>query len=199
MLKREALQLLGEKIAGCEKCQELVFYRKGNKHKTVPGEGNSNSRLMFIGEAPGQDEAKSGRPFVGAAGKLLDNIIKAAGWCREQVFIANILKCRPPGNRVPEIEEAANCRKFLDMQIKLVDPEWLVCLGKTASVYLLGLGDPANDALADLRGVRDWQGRKVICTYHPSFLLRPENERFKICLWDDIQPAISTLQNQKTS
>jgi DNA polymerase len=191
MLKTEALQLLEQKIAVCTKCTELADYRTANNYKTVPGIGNPSTKLMIIGEAPGENEAKQGLPFVGKAGALLTNILKAAGWSREELFVTNTVKCRPPGNRDPEPCEAANCRKFLELQIKVIDPLWIVCFGRIASVYLLGL-DPST-TIGSLRGeVHEFQGKKVICTYHPSYLLR--NPAAKKDVWDDLQPAILALQ-----
>jgi uracil-DNA glycosylase family 4 len=178
------LKIIADKIAGCHRCSELSEYREANCGKTVPGEGNPNADLMIIGEAPGADEAEQGRPFVGRAGKLLDSIIEAAGWKREELFIANILKCRPPGNRVPTDEEAANCRQYLDFQIKAVNPNRILCLGKTASRFLLGKGEEVT--MGSMRGEHEYQGRKVICSYHPSYLLR--NPEAKADLWHDIQP-----------
>lgn len=184
MLKSEALQKLASKIAGCKKCEELATYREANNYKTVPGVGNPNSRIFILGEAPGETEAKQGEPFVGKAGKLLTNILAAAGWPREEVFIANILKCRPPANRDPLPQEAANCRFFLEMQIRCVQPEWIICFGRIASVYLLGL-EP-DTSIGSLRGkVHSYMGKSVICTYHPSYLLR--NPGAKKLVWDDLR------------
>jgi DNA polymerase len=194
MLKSEALQLLEQKIAACTKCIELVEYRKANNYKTVPGIGNANAEVMVIGEAPGQNEAEQGEPFIGKAGRLLTNILEAAGWAREDIFICNILKCRPPGNRDPLKEEADNCRKFLDMQIRCIDPKWILCFGRIASVYLLER--ESDTTIGSLRGeIHDYQGHKVICTYHPSYLLR--QPAAKKSVWEDIQPAILALQPQK--
>lgn len=191
MLKSEALQILEQKIAGCRLCQELAEYRDRENYKTVPGIGNPNAKVMIIGEAPGQNEAEEGLPFIGKAGKLLTSIIEAAGWKREEVFIANILKCRPPNNRDPQPEEAANCRKFLEMQIRCVDPEWILCFGRISSVYLLGK-EPGTTIGSLRKATHDYEGRKVICTYHPSYLLR--NPAAKQDVWGDLQPVISALQ-----
>lgn len=191
MLKSEALQILGQKISTCTLCSELSEYRKANSYKTVPGVGNSNAKVMVLGEAPGENEAKEGEPFIGKAGKLLTAILEAAKLPRDVVFITNILKCRPPGNRDPLPEEATNCRKFLDMQIKCVDPEWILCFGRIASVNLLGLEQ--DTTIGSLRHkTHDYQGRKVICTYHPSYLLR--NPAAKEYVWQDLQPVILALQ-----
>ena len=191
MRQSEALQILEQKISTCTLCTELTQYRADNNYQTVPGEGRPNARVMLIGEAPGQNEAEQGRPFVGKAGKLLTSIIEACGWKREEVFIANILKCRPPGNRDPLPEEATNCRRYLDMQIKIVNPEWILCFGRVASINLLGMNPEAS--MRGLRGeIYEYEGRKVICTYHPSYLLR--NPAAKKDVWEDLQPCLRDLR-----
>lgn len=195
MKKSEALQILAHHVSLCTKCPELVELRTQCNYFTVPGEGNPNADLMIIGEAPGEDEAKQGRPFVGRAGRLLDKIIESANWRRDQIFICNILKCRPPGNRVPAPEEAKNCRKFLDMQIRCIDPQWILCLGKTASIYLLN--KPDDRSMASLRGEHEYNGKKVICTYHPSYLLRTPSAKADV--WEDIKPIREALQPAKAS
>ncbi len=137
---------------------------------------------MFIGEAPGADEDAQGEPFVGEAGKLLTKIIVASKLTREEVYICNVLRCRPPGNRVPTPVEAANCREYLDAQIATVNPQWIVCLGATAAQNLLN----TKAAIGKLRGAfHDYKGIKVLCTYHPSYLLRYEPA--KKDLWADIK------------
>jgi DNA polymerase len=187
MKQSELLQVLNQKIAVCEKCPELVALRETYQGKTVPGEGNPNARIMIIGEAPGKSEFETGKPFCGKAGNLLTKIIERCGWTREDVFIANTLKCRPPGNRDPLPEEAANCRQFLDFQIKVVNPEWILCFGRIASVFLLGLNPDTK--ISSLRGeIHEYQGRKVICTYHPSYLLR--NPAAKQSVWLDLQMVL---------
>ncbi len=193
MLKSEALKLLNDKILTCTKCAELSQYRLDNSYKIVPGTGNPSAKIMVIGEAPGQNEAEQGLPFIGKAGNLLTNILNAAGWTREEVFISNTIKCRPPGNRDPQPEEASNCRPFLEMQIQIIDPLWILCVGKIASIYLLGK-DP-DTKIGDLRGeTHNYLGKKVICTYHPSYLLR--NPKAKEEVWKDIQPIILDLQQK---
>lgn len=194
MQKSEALQILEQKIAKCELCEEITEWRVKSDWKTVPGVGNPNADVMIIGEAPGKNEAEQGEPFVGKAGNLLTQILEAAGWSRKQVFIANILKCRPPGNRDPLKEEADNCRKFLDLQIRCIDPSWILCFGRISSVFLLG-HDPGT-TIGSLRGeTHTYQGRNVICTYHPSYLLRQPSAKADV--WNDIQPAILALQSKK--
>ena len=136
----------------------------------VFGEGNPNAKLMFIGEGPGEMEDKTGRPFIGRAGKLLTKIIEnVLELTRDDIYIANIVKCRPPNNRVPTIEEAETCKPYLLKQIDIINPEILVCLGKTAFMYLLNTDMP----ISKVRGqIFEYKGKKVIPTYHPSFLLR---------------------------
>jgi len=155
-----------EKI--CKNCTLCDLSK--TRTNVVFGEGNPNADIMFIGEGPGEMEDKTGRPFVGRAGKLLTKIIEnVLKLSREDVYIANIVKCRPPNNRVPTIEEAESCKPYLLKQIEIVNPKILVCLGKTAFMYLMN----ENLPISKVRGqIFEYKGRKVIPTYHPSFLLR---------------------------
>ena len=194
MKKSQALGILAEKIAACRKCQELTEYRTQCEYKTVPGRGNPNADVLIIGEAPGKNEAEQGEPFVGKAGNLLTNILEAVGISREEVFIANILKCRPPGNRDPKLEEANNCRPFLDLQIELIDPIWIVCLGRYAARYILGK-DP-DTSMGAMRGQHEISGRKVIATYHPSYLLRDPSAKKEVA--NDLKPLIFDLRNRSS-
>ncbi len=150
--------------------------------KVVFGVGNPDARLMFIGEGPGRDEDLQGEPFVGRAGQLLTKIIKAMGYEREDVYIANAVKCRPPQNRDPQADEAAACRHFLMRQVAVIQPEIIVLLGRSAVGTVLDISSP----LSRLRGsFRDWNGAKVMCTYHPAYLLR--NPSAKGMVWDDMK------------
>jgi len=150
--------------------------------KVVFGVGNPDARLMFIGEGPGRDEDLQGEPFVGRAGQLLTKIIQAMGYQREDVYIANAVKCRPPQNRDPQADEVAACRHFLMRQVALVEPEIIVLLGRSAVGAVLGLSAP----LSRLRGTfRDWNGAQVMCTYHPAYLLRTPSA--KGLVWEDMQ------------
>lgn len=199
MLKRQALQLLEEKIQACNKCEELSEYRTSNGYKYVPGAGDPSAQVMFVGEAPGENEAKQGVPFCGKAGNLLTNIIKAAKWKREDVFIANTLKCRPPNNRDPEPCEVENCRKFLDLQIKVIDPKYIICLGRIASVNLLG--KDLDTPLSDLRGrFHEYNGRKVVCTYHPAYVLHTQDPirqiEAKRSIWCDVSLVVAALRGE---
>lgn len=172
------LSIIETKVSGCTRCAELAATR----HKTVFGAGNPSAALFFLGEAPGADEDRVGEPFVGRAGQLLDKIIAACRLKREDVYIGNILKCRPPGNRNPAPQEAANCREYLSAQIAIVDPDYIVCWGKVAVENLLGTKEPVGR----LRQKFQRYGRaKVAVTYHPSYLLR--NPAAKKDVWDDMK------------
>lgn len=155
----------------------------------VFGDGDSGARLMFIGEAPGADEDAQGLPFVGRAGKLLDKMITAMGLKRGEVYIANILKCRPPGNRDPLPAEAAACRPYLEAQIGFIAPEFICCLGRHAATRLLGRDDP----LSRLRGAvhRYNERTRVVVTYHPAYCLR--NPASKRDVWQDLQVIMREL------
>jgi DNA polymerase len=143
---------------------------------------------MFVGEGPGADEDAQGLPFVGKAGQLLNNMINAMGLKREEVYIANVVKCRPPGNRVPEQDEGAQCTPFLFRQIDVVRPQVLVALGATAATWLLGVRQP----LAGLRGrVHAVRGTQLIVTYHPAYLLRDPRQKKEA--WADLQIAMREL------
>lgn len=147
------------------------------------------ARLVFMGEAPGADEDRQGEPFVGRAGQLLTDIItKGMKIQREDVYILNTIKCRPPGNRAPLPQEAANCREFLNEQLAIIQPEFICCLGAVAAQNLLGSSVP----IGQLRGrFHDFQGIKVLCTYHPAYVLR--NPPAKRQVWDDIQMLMKEM------
>jgi DNA polymerase len=178
-----ALKLIREEIGDCTRCA----LHKG-RNKLVFADGDPNARLMFVGEGPGADEDAQGLPFVGRAGQLLNNMITAMGLRREEVYIANVVKCRPPGNRTPEPEEANTCMPFLLRQIDVVRPDVLVALGATAATYLLGARQP----LAGLRGrVHSVRGARLIVTYHPAYLLRDPRQKKEA--WADLQIAMKEL------
>ncbi len=154
----------------------------------VFGEGDPHARLMFIGEGPGADEDRLGRPFVGRAGQLLDKMIAAMRFKREEVYIANVVKCRPPGNRVPTPEEAIRCIGYLERQINFVRPEVIVLLGATATSFLL----KRNEGITKLRGIwPDYNGIPVMPTFHPAFLLRQESAKREA--WHDLQQVMDKL------
>ncbi len=174
----DTLEAIRSEVAACMACRELAQTRT----QTVFGVGNPHARLCFLGEAPGADEDAQGEPFVGRAGQLLTKIIEACTLSRADVYILNILKCRPPGNRNPLPEEAANCRGFLDRQLALIQPEFLCCLGSVAAQNLLDTVVP----ISRLRGrLHDYHGIPVLCTYHPAYLLR--NPAAKKDVWDDMK------------
>ena len=180
---------IADKVSRCKKCQELV----ANRTQTVFGDGSPNAKIVFCGEGPGGDEDKQGVPFVGRAGKLLDNILQACNLKREEVYILNIVKCRPPGNRNPLPEEAKNCRPFLDLQLRVIRPTYIVCLGAVAAQNLLGLKTPISMLRGEWREYRcpDFTA-KVLCTYHPAYLLR--NPAAKKDAWEDMKMLLKDLE-----
>jgi DNA polymerase len=181
--RAEALRAIQYEIGDCTRCS-----LSAGRNKIVFGDGDPNARLMFVGEGPGADEDAQGIPFVGRAGQLLNNMIAATGLKREQVYIANIVKCRPPQNRVPEPDEANTCTPFLFQQMDVVRPEVVVALGSTAATYLLG----AKSSLSSLRGrVHECRGTKLIVTYHPAFLLRDPRQKKEA--WADLKLAMAEL------
>lgn len=181
--RANALQMIREDIGDCTRCA----LHKG-RNKLVFGDGSAEARLLFVGEGPGADEDAQGIPFVGRAGQLLNNMIGAMGLSREEVYIANVVKCRPPGNRTPEPEEANTCAPFLFRQIDAVHPEVIVALGATAATYLLGQRQP----LAGLRGrVHSLHGARLVVTYHPAYLLRDPRQKKEA--WADLQIAMKEL------
>ena len=181
--RASALRIIREDIGDCTRCA-----LHAGRHKLVFGDGSPTARLMFVGEGPGADEDAQGIPFVGKAGQLLNNMITAMGLKREEVYIANVVKCRPPSNRTPEPDEANTCSPFLFRQIDVIRPEVLVALGATAATYLLGQRQP----LAGLRGrVHPFRGTKLIVTYHPAFLLRDPRQKKEA--WADLQIAMREL------
>ena len=192
----KALKIIREDLGDCTRC---VLHKQGRK-QIVFGVGNPEAELMFVGEGPGADEDEKGEPFVGRAGQLLNNMIKAMGIEREQVYIANIVKCRPPGNRTPEREECDTCSPFLMRQIAVVKPKVIVALGATAAKTLLAM----NSSMMQLRGrfydfrptgIRsndpNWDGCKLAVTYHPAFLLRDPRQKGEA--WKDLQMVMKEL------
>ena len=191
-----ALCIIREDLGDCTRCR---LHKQGRK-QIVFGVGNPNADLMFIGEAPGADEDLQGEPFVGRAGQLLTNMIKAMGLERAQVYIANIIKCRPPNNRTPERDECETCSPFLMRQVATIKPKVIVALGAVAAKTLLAI----NDSMSNLRGrwyefkptgVRSndptWTGAKLAVTYHPAFLLRDPRQKKEA--WKDLQMVMKEL------
>jgi DNA polymerase len=180
----KALRLIREDLGDCTRCP---LHKQGRK-QIVFGVGNPQADLMFIGEAPGADEDQQGEPFVGRAGQLLNNMIKAMGLRRENVYIANIIKCRPPGNRTPEREECETCSPFLMRQIAVIQPKAIVALGAVAAKTLLAINAP----MSELRGHwYDFRGTKLAVTYHPAFLLRDPRQKKEA--WKDLQMVMKDL------
>ncbi len=171
-------------IAACTACALCRTRRR-----TVPGVGDVRAEWLFVGEAPGAEEDAKGEPFVGQAGRLLDNMLAALGIARgANVYIANVLKCRPPNNRTPEPSEVETCRPYLDRQIALIRPRLIVALGKSAATTLLGV----EATIASLRGrVHRYQGVPLIVTYHPAYLLRSLPDKAKA--WEDLLLARRTI------
>jgi uracil-DNA glycosylase family 4 len=187
---RQELSRLANEVAGCDKCTELYSTRT----QTVFGVGNPKPEIVFVGEAPGGDEDKQGEPFVGKAGQLLNRIIEKAGLKREDIYICNVLKCRPPNNRKPHVDECRNCRPFLDRQLELLAPRVILCLGGVAANSLLG----NTTGITRLRGqLYDYNGIPLVCTYHPSYLLRAEGtqdeRKLKFECWDDVKLMLKQI------
>ena len=180
----KSLEEIAAQVSKCTACP-LAPSRKN----TVPGEGNANAPdIMFVGEGPGADEDEQGRPFVGAAGQLLNKMIAAMGYKREEVFIANIVKCRPPGNRVPAAPEMSSCLPYLRAQIEMIKPKIIVALGKTAVEGLLN--QPV--AITRLRGNwKTYAGIDLMPTYHPAFLLRSPDRKGEA--WADLKSVLDRL------
>ena len=156
---------LARAMTGCTRCPELAATRT----KVVPGTRPAGARLLLVGEAPGREEDETGRPFVGRSGRLLDEVLAASGIDRARVAVTNTLKCRPPGNRPPRRAEVASCRDWLSQQIDVLDPALVVALGGSATTWFFGPGA----RLGAMRGrVHDWQGRRLLVTYHPSAAIR---------------------------
>ena len=186
----EALSAVAKRVAACTRCPVLV----NNRTQTVFGVGDPHATLVFIGEAPGADEDRQGEPFVGRAGQLLTDIItKGMKLRREDVYIMNILRCRPPDNRTPLPDEAANCREYLNAQLAIIQPQYVCCLGACAAQNLLGV----DTAIGKLRGrLIDFQGMKALCTYHPAYVLR--NPPAKKQVWEDIQVLMKEMGDDFT-
>lgn len=179
----DTLLKIREDIGDCTRCK----LHKG-RNKIVFGDGSAKAQLVFIGEGPGADEDAQGLPFVGRAGKLLTQMIEAMGLQRKDVYICNVVKCRPPENRTPEPDEVATCSPFLLRQIDLINPKVLVCLGAVAAKTLL----ETNRGITQYRGQwLEWRGRKLIATYHPAYLLRNPNAKGEV--WRDLQKVMTEL------
>jgi len=181
---KETLEEIRADIGECTRCKLHV-----KRTHIVFGEGNLKAEIIFVGEGPGHDEDVTGRPFVGRAGQLLTKIIEAMKMKREDVYIANIVKCRPPNNRAPEPDEVATCEGFLHRQIAVIGPKVIVCLGSVAAQNLL----KTERKISSFRGQwQDWHGVSVMPTYHPAFLLR--NPAMKKEVWEDMKKVMELLK-----
>ena len=180
----ESLDAIRADLGDCTRCKLHT-----GRTNIVFGEGNPNASLMFAGEGPGADEDASGRPFVGSAGQLLDRIIESMGFRREDVYIANVVKCRPPGNRAPERDEATTCQPFLHRQIAAVSPKVIVVLGNTPLESLLGF----KGGITKLRGkFHEFKGIPVMPTFHPAYLLRDPSKKREV--WEDMKMVKARLE-----
>lgn len=176
--RQAQLDIINGEVTVCTRCEILSSCR----NKTVFGEGSVSPRVAFFGEGPGADEDRSGRPFVGKAGQLLTKMIEACKFQREDVYILNTVKCRPPGNRNPEPDEIQNCREYYERQLAILRPEYIVCLGAVSAQELL----KTKLSVGRLRGrLHGYFESKVLVTYHPAYLLR--NPAAKKATWDDLQ------------
>jgi uracil-DNA glycosylase len=182
-VQNDTLPKIVEDIGDCTRCK----LHKG-RHKIVFGDGSPKADLVFIGEGPGADEDAQGIPFVGRAGKLLTQMIEAMGLQRKDVYICNVVKCRPPQNRAPEPDEVETCSPYLIRQIDVINPKVLVCLGAVAAKTLL----ETNRGITQFRGQwLEWRGRKLMATYHPAYLLRNPNAKGEV--WKDLQKVMAEL------
>jgi DNA polymerase len=184
--KRVQLRAMDEnEVRGCRKCRLCE-----TRTQTVFGEGDVDAKIFFIGEGPGENEDITGRPFVGKAGQLLDKMIAAMGLSREQVFIANIVKCRPPNNRVPAPDEVAACTPYLVRQLELIRPQVIVTLGLPSTKYMLQV----NSTMGKLRGQwQSWRGIKLMPTFHPAYILRSYTEQTRAAVWSDLKMVMAEL------
>lgn len=183
--KRRLLALDNNEVRGCTRCRLCE-----SRTQTVFGEGDVDAQIFFVGEGPGQTEDETGRPFVGRAGEKLNDMIRGMGLRREDVYIANIVKCRPPGNRTPAPDEVATCTPYLQRQIEIVRPRVLVTLGVPATQYML----QRSIAISKVRGVwHEWRGIKLMPTYHPAFILRNYTPATRAAVWSDLKQVMSEL------
>lgn len=188
--RKQSLTLLAQQVARCDRCPALFSTRT----QTVFGVGPIAPELCFVGEAPGADEDRLGEPFVGAAGQLLNKMIVAMGFSRDEVYICNTLKCRPPQNRTPTPQECENCRGYFEQQIELVGPKYICCLGGTAAQNVLG----SKLGITKLRGkFYEYRGIPVLCTFHPSYLLR--TPAAKRDAWADLQMLLAKMGRKAPS
>jgi DNA polymerase len=183
--QRRLIAMNENEVRGCTKCRLCE-----QRTHTVFGEGDVDARIFFIGEGPGETEDQTGRPFVGRAGELLNKMIGGMGLKREQVYIANIVKCRPPGNRVPAPDEVATCTPYLERQIEIIRPRVIVTLGLPATQYML----QTKTSMGRLRGHwQSWRGVKLMPTYHPAYVLRNPTYETRAAVWSDLKQVLGEL------
>ena len=183
--KRKLLAELDAQVKVCNSCR--LCEKRTN---TVFGEGDVDAKIMFIGEGPGENEDLQGRPFVGRAGELLNNMIVGMGLTRDQVFIANIVKCRPPGNREPSPDEVATCTPFLEKQIEIIRPRVIVTLGRPALQHML----QQKISISKMRGQwQTWRGIRLMPTFHPAYLLRNYTKETRAAVWSDLKQVLAEL------
>lgn len=184
--KRARLVAMAQKeVHGCTKCRLCE-----KRTQTVFGEGDVDAQIFFIGEGPGETEDRTGRPFVGRAGELLNKMIAGMGLKREQVYIANVVKCRPPGNRVPAPDEVATCTPYLQRQLEIIRPRVIVTLGLPSTQYML----QTKNSMGRLRGQwHAWRGIKLMPTYHPAYVLRNQTYETRAAVWDDLKKVMSEV------
>jgi uracil-DNA glycosylase family 4 len=186
--QEDSLEKIAANVRGCPLCK-LARTRKN----AVPGEGQISAKIMFIGEAPGRSEDEKGKPFVGAAGRILDNLLKKAGIERSQVFITNIVKCRPPNNRVPEEDELIACRPYLDRQIALIKPKVICILGRTAYSSILG----GSSITANRGKIVERSGQKYFSTFHPAAVIY--NKSLRSTLESDLKKLAAEVNKEEES
>jgi DNA polymerase len=185
--RAERLLAIRSDLGECTRCGLCE-----TRNSIVFGEGNPQARVVFVGEGPGEEEDRSGRPFVGRAGELLTKIIASVGWRREDVYICNIVKCRPPGNRDPRLEEVAMCQPFLERQLRAIGPRAIVTLGKPATSTLLGRAV----SITRVRGQwLEWSGFPVLPTFHPAYLLRNYTRETRQAVWDDLKAVRARVED----
>jgi uracil-DNA glycosylase family 4 len=185
------LEKIADEVRKCQKCGLGSL-----RINAVPGEGAPNARILFVGEGPGADEDAQGRPFVGRAGQLLDKVINAMGLKRSEVFIANIIKCRPPGNRDPRPDEIVNCFPYLQRQIEIINPEVIIALGAPATRTLLNTNKPIGQMRGRFHEYYSGIGRppiKLMATYHTAYLLRNYSQENRKRVWEDMKQVLAEL------
>jgi DNA polymerase len=182
----ESLDDIRTNLGDCTRCR-----LSEGRAQIVFGEGSPEARVVFVGEGPGAEEDRTGRPFVGRAGELLTRMIESVGWKREDVYICNVVKCRPPGNREPKMEEVAACRPFLERQLRSIRPRAIVTLGRPASQTLLG----RSVAITKVRGIwQEWEGIPLMPTFHPAYLLRSYTRETRQAVWDDLRAVRARVE-----